>query len=148
MKNWKCKRCSVFAVLPFWYRCAIFQAAVCLLGRLSELNPALVQPRMRRVLTETLSQLTNSGQAKLEQHSARLLTQLTRQSPKFMRPYLGPLLQALLPKLRNEMKVRLSLSEVYYTLLIICFSMLTSQYMFCTQYPSYVWLVERRSYGI
>uniref|UniRef100_A0A8L8JYL6 Serine/threonine-protein kinase TOR n=1 Tax=Heligmosomoides polygyrus TaxID=6339 RepID=A0A8L8JYL6_HELPZ len=80
------------------------EAAVCLLGRLSELNPALVQPRMRRVLTETLSQLTNSGQAKLEQHSARLLTQLTRQSPKFMRPYLGPLLQALLPKLRNEMK--------------------------------------------
>ncbi|EPB75677.1 rapamycin binding domain protein [Ancylostoma ceylanicum] len=40
----------------------------------------------------------------LEQHSARLLTQLARQSPKFMRPYLGPLLQALLPKLRNEMK--------------------------------------------
>ncbi|KAK6019699.1 hypothetical protein OSTOST_14659, partial [Ostertagia ostertagi] len=80
------------------------EAAVCLLGRLSELNPALVLPRMRRVLLETLSQLTNSGQAKLEQHSARLLTQLTRQSPKFMRPYLGPLLQALLPKLRNEMK--------------------------------------------
>uniref|UniRef100_A0A0K0DNK7 Non-specific serine/threonine protein kinase n=1 Tax=Angiostrongylus cantonensis TaxID=6313 RepID=A0A0K0DNK7_ANGCA len=79
-------------------------AAVCLLGRLSELNPALVLPRMRRVLLETLSQLTNSGQAKLEQHSARLLTQLARQSPKFMRPYLGPLLQALLPKLRNEMK--------------------------------------------
>ncbi|KHJ89515.1 hypothetical protein OESDEN_10659 [Oesophagostomum dentatum] len=80
------------------------EAAVCLLGRLSELNPALVLPRMRRVLLETLSQLTNSGQAKLEQHSARLLTQLARQSPKFMRPYLGPLLQALLPKLRNEMK--------------------------------------------
>ncbi|KAJ1361790.1 hypothetical protein KIN20_021134 [Parelaphostrongylus tenuis] len=82
----------------------IQEAAVCLLGRLSELNPALVLPRMRRVLLETLSQLTNSGQAKLEQHSARLLTQLARQSPKFMRPYLGPLLQALLPKLRNEMK--------------------------------------------
>ncbi|VDM69925.1 unnamed protein product [Strongylus vulgaris] len=40
------------------------EAAVCLLGRLSELNPALVLPRMRRVLLETLSQLTNSGQAK------------------------------------------------------------------------------------
>ncbi|KJH44456.1 HEAT repeat protein [Dictyocaulus viviparus] len=82
----------------------IQEAAVCLLGRLSELNPALVLPRMRRVLLDTLSQLTNSGQAKLEQHSARLITQLTRQSPKFMRPYIGPLLQALLPKLRNEMK--------------------------------------------
>uniref|UniRef100_A0A0R3PDL2 Maestro heat like repeat family member 2B n=1 Tax=Angiostrongylus costaricensis TaxID=334426 RepID=A0A0R3PDL2_ANGCS len=42
----------------------IQEAAVCLLGRLSELNPALVLPRMRRVLLETLSQLTNSGQAK------------------------------------------------------------------------------------
>ncbi|CAI4230041.1 unnamed protein product [Auanema sp. JU1783] len=80
------------------------EAAVSLIGRLSEINPALVLPRLRRVLLETLDQLSNSGQSRLEQHSARLLVQIARQNPKFMRPYLGGLFTALLPKLRLDPK--------------------------------------------
>lgn len=38
----------------------IQEEAVALLGKLGDLNPAFVLPRMRKVLLETLSQLTNS----------------------------------------------------------------------------------------
>ena len=37
---------------------------------------------------------------RLEQHSARLIDQLTQQQPDFMRPFTGPVAKALLPKLR------------------------------------------------
>ncbi|CAI5438057.1 unnamed protein product [Caenorhabditis angaria] len=80
------------------------QACVTLLGRLAELNPALVFPRMRRMLLETLSQLTHSGQPRLEQHSAKMIAQIANQSPKFLRPYIGSMLAALIPKLRSELK--------------------------------------------
>ncbi|CAB3408784.1 unnamed protein product [Caenorhabditis bovis] len=80
------------------------QACVSLLGRLSELNPALVFPRMRKMLLETLSQLTNSGQAKLEQHSAKMIAQIATQCPKFLRPYIGSVISALIIKLRTEAK--------------------------------------------
>lgn len=81
------------------------QACVTLLGRLAELNPALVLPRLRLMLLETLSQMQQSGQARLEQHSAKMIAQLAKQSPKFMRPYVGSLMIAMIPKLRNDQKV-------------------------------------------
>ncbi|UMM14072.1 hypothetical protein L5515_002037 [Caenorhabditis briggsae] len=80
------------------------QACVTLLGRLAELNPALVLPRLRLMLLETLSQMMQSGQARLEQHSAKMIAQLAKQSPKFMRPYVGSLMVALIPKMRNDQK--------------------------------------------
>ncbi|PIC52687.1 hypothetical protein B9Z55_002688 [Caenorhabditis nigoni] len=83
------------------------QACVTLLGRLAELNPALVLPRRRLMLLETLSQMMQSGQARLEQHSAKMIAQLAKQSPKFMRPYVGSLMVALIPKMRNDQKVGL-----------------------------------------
>ncbi|EGT38372.1 hypothetical protein CAEBREN_31932 [Caenorhabditis brenneri] len=82
------------------------QACVTLLGRLAELNPALVLPRLRLMLLETLSQMMQSGQGRLEQHSAKMIGQLAKQSPKFMRPYVGSLMIAMLPKMRNEQKVK------------------------------------------
>uniref|UniRef100_A0A8R1DY04 Serine/threonine-protein kinase TOR n=2 Tax=Caenorhabditis japonica TaxID=281687 RepID=A0A8R1DY04_CAEJA len=80
------------------------QACVTLLGRLAELNPALVLPRLRLMLLETLSQMMQSGQARLEQHSAKMIAQLAKQSPKFMRPYVGSLMIAMIPKMRNDQK--------------------------------------------
>uniref|UniRef100_A0A158R4T6 Serine/threonine-protein kinase TOR n=1 Tax=Syphacia muris TaxID=451379 RepID=A0A158R4T6_9BILA len=81
----------------------IQKATVALLGKLAELNPAFVLPRMRKVLLETLCQLTYSRASRLEKHSAELINQIAYQSPKFMRPYMNPVLSALIPKLRIEM---------------------------------------------
>ncbi|EFO21688.2 phosphatidylinositol 3 [Loa loa] len=76
--------------------------AVALLGKLGSLNPAYVLPSLRNVLLETLTQLTNSGVPRLEEHSARVIAQVAKQSPKFAKPYMNPILTALVPKLSSE----------------------------------------------
>ncbi|KAK0422862.1 hypothetical protein QR680_007831 [Steinernema hermaphroditum] len=73
------------------------QEAVDLLGQLADLNPAFVYPRMRRVILETISKLKNSKKAKLEEHSALLIQKIAVQCPKFMRPYMSSVLEALTP---------------------------------------------------
>ncbi|VDK68536.1 unnamed protein product [Litomosoides sigmodontis] len=76
--------------------------AVALLGKLGSLNPAYVLPSLRNVLLETLTQLSNSGVPRLEEHSARVIAQVAKQSPKFAKPYMNPILTALVPKLSSE----------------------------------------------
>uniref|UniRef100_A0A915Q5B5 Serine/threonine-protein kinase TOR n=1 Tax=Setaria digitata TaxID=48799 RepID=A0A915Q5B5_9BILA len=76
--------------------------AVALLGKLGSLNPAYVLPSLRNVLLETLTQLTNSGVPRLEEHSSRVISQVAKQSPKFIKPYMNPILAALVPKLSCE----------------------------------------------
>ncbi|GMR47395.1 hypothetical protein PMAYCL1PPCAC_17590 [Pristionchus mayeri] len=80
------------------------EETVNLLGKIGQINPALVLPRLRRVLAETITQLTTSGDGRLEQHSARLIANMSCQSPKFMVPYMGQVLEGLLPKIRYEQK--------------------------------------------
>lgn len=94
------------------------EATVNLLGKIGQINPALVLPRLRRVLAETITQLKVSGDGRyapiiiiirdirsltiiahvfppscrLEQHSARIIALMANQSPKFMVPYMGQVL--------------------------------------------------------
>ncbi|CAJ0573038.1 unnamed protein product, partial [Mesorhabditis spiculigera] len=70
--------------------------------RMTEVNPAVIIPRLRRILLESLSQLKTSGNARLEQHSARLICQLARQNPDFIKVYVSPTTEALLSRLRIE----------------------------------------------
>ncbi|VDN22372.1 unnamed protein product [Gongylonema pulchrum] len=78
------------------------ERSVALLGKLGNLNPAYVLPSLRNVLLETISQLTNTGVPRLEEHSARLIAQVAKQSPKFIKPYMSPILAALVPMLRTK----------------------------------------------
>lgn len=41
--------------------------------------------------------------SRLEEHSARVIAQVAKQSPKFAKPYMNPILTALVPKLSSEM---------------------------------------------
>ena len=55
---------------------------------------------------------------RLEKHSAQLIHQIAYQSPKFMRPYMNPVLVALIPKLRMDIShvdvtVQVCLSEIF-----------------------------------
>jgi hypothetical protein len=54
------------------------QSAV-LLGQLSDLNPAFVFLKLRRIVLETISQLVNSKLAKIEEHNARMIARLAKQ---------------------------------------------------------------------
>ena len=50
-----------------------------LLGQLSDLNPAFVFLKLRRVVLECISQLKNSRVSKIEEHSARMIARLAKQ---------------------------------------------------------------------
>uniref|UniRef100_A0A183EPK0 DUF3385 domain-containing protein n=1 Tax=Gongylonema pulchrum TaxID=637853 RepID=A0A183EPK0_9BILA len=63
------------------------ERSVALLGKLGNLNPAYVLPKKNY---------------RLEEHSARLIAQVAKQSPKFIKPYMSPILAALVPMLRTK----------------------------------------------
>ncbi|GAV00928.1 TOR [Ramazzottius varieornatus] len=78
------------------------EATMCILGRLSSLNPAYVMPILRKVLIQLLNELEYSGVNKNREHSAKLLGHLIATAPALMRSYSEPILKALVSKLKDE----------------------------------------------
>ncbi|KAF6769741.1 hypothetical protein AHF37_12081 [Paragonimus kellicotti] len=73
------------------------------LGRLSDINPACVQPSLRRVLLHLLDDLANSGSTKNKEQSALLIACLISSAPRFFTPYAEPVLQNLVPRIRQAL---------------------------------------------
>ena len=71
------------------------EATMCILGRLSSLNPAYVMPILRKVLIQLLNELEFSGVNKNREHSAKLLGHLIATAPALMRSYSEPILKVL-----------------------------------------------------
>eukprot|EP00080_Pristionchus_pacificus_P015935 PDM75955.1 hypothetical protein PRIPAC_43798 [Pristionchus pacificus] len=92
------------------------EGTVSLLCKIGMLNPSLVFPRLRRVLLETIGQLINTKDAKMEEHCARLISHMVIQCPKFMRPYLRSVLEALLPKLKKDFRYDESIVHILNTI--------------------------------
>ena len=66
---------------------------MCIIGRLSNLNPAFVMPTLRKVLIQILTELEYSGIGRNKEQSARLLGHLIANAPKLVRPYQEPILK-------------------------------------------------------
>ncbi|KAI5755082.1 hypothetical protein M8J77_013919 [Diaphorina citri] len=79
----------------------IRERAVCILGRLSVLNPAYVMPSLRKTLIQFLSELEHSGMGRNKEQSARMLDHLVVSAPRLIKPYVQPILKVLVPKLRE-----------------------------------------------
>lgn len=79
----------------------IRERAVCILGRLSILNPAYVMPSLRKTLIQFLSELEHSGMGRNKEQSARMLDHLVVSAPRLIKPYVQPILKVLVPKLRE-----------------------------------------------
>ena len=56
------------------------EVAVNLLTKIGVINPALVLPRLRRVLLETIGQLTNSGEGRSVLDIKRIIERLRNDS--------------------------------------------------------------------
>ena len=69
---------------------------MCIIGRLSNLNPAFVMPTLRKVLIQILTELEYSGIGRNKEQSAKLLGHLTANAPKLVRPYQEPILKVCL----------------------------------------------------
>ncbi len=71
----------------------IRELAMCIIGRLSNLNPAFVMPTLRKVLIQILTELEYSGIGRNKEQSAKLLGHLIANAPKLIRPYQEPILK-------------------------------------------------------
>ena len=69
---------------------------MCIIGRLSNLNPAFVMPTLRKVLIQILTELEYSGIGRNKEQSAKLLGHLVANAPKLVRPYQEPILKVCL----------------------------------------------------
>merc|ERR1719341_2396332 len=79
----------------------IRELAVCIIGRLSILNPAYIMPSLRVTLIQLLIELEHSGMGRNKEQASRLLGHLVANAPKLIRSYVEPILKVLIPKLRE-----------------------------------------------
>ncbi|TWW56298.1 Serine/threonine-protein kinase mTOR, partial [Takifugu flavidus] len=79
----------------------IRELAICTIGRLSSMNPAYVMPFLRKMLIQILTELEHSGVGRNKEQSARMLGHLVSNAPRLIRPYMEPILKALILKLKD-----------------------------------------------
>ncbi|XP_065216693.1 serine/threonine-protein kinase mTOR isoform X2 [Planococcus citri] len=79
----------------------IREMSLCVVGRLSYLNPAYVMPSLRKTLIQVLAELEHSGMGRNKEQSARMLDHLAVNAPRLLRPYMQPILKILVPKLKE-----------------------------------------------
>lgn len=80
----------------------IREIAICTIGRLSTVNPAYVIPSLRKTLIQFLTELEHSGMSRNKEQSARMLDHLIVSAPRLIRPYMEPILNVLVPKLKES----------------------------------------------
>ncbi|KAI9827848.1 MAG: phosphatidylinositol kinase- protein kinase tor1 [Thelocarpon impressellum] len=80
---------------------AIREAAISILGRLTQVNPAYVMPSLRKTLIQLLVELEYSDIARNKEESAKLLSLLVAASQRLIKPYVDPMITVLLPKARD-----------------------------------------------
>ena len=74
------------------------QAAIVILGRLTNINPAYVFPPLRKLLLNLMESIKSSEDSKIEEESARLITLFVANTSDLVKPFTGTLMKTLLPK--------------------------------------------------
>ncbi|DBA66640.1 TPA: hypothetical protein ACH3X2_002209 [Trebouxia sp. C0005] len=75
--------------------------AIRVVGRLAGRNPAYVMPALRRHLMQLLSDMDHLPDSRHREEGAHLLGCLIHSAPRLVMPYVGPILKALVSKLRS-----------------------------------------------
>ncbi|KAI9850778.1 MAG: phosphatidylinositol kinase- protein kinase tor1 [Thelocarpon superellum] len=79
----------------------IREAAISIIGRLTQVNPAYVMPSLRKTLIQLLVELEYSNLPRNKEESAKLLSLLVAAAQKLIKPYVDPMITVLLPKARD-----------------------------------------------
>ncbi|EPS28844.1 Serine/threonine-protein kinase tor2 [Penicillium oxalicum] len=74
------------------------EAAICIIGRLSSVNPAYVFPPLRKLLVNLLTGLGFANTARQKEETAQLISLFVSNATKLIRSYVDPMVSALLPK--------------------------------------------------
>lgn len=74
------------------------EAAISIIGRLSNVNPAYVFPPLRKLLVNLLTGLSFATTARQKEESAQLISLFVSNATKLIRSYVDPIVTTLLPK--------------------------------------------------
>lgn len=77
---------------------AVKEASICIIGRLSSVNPAYVFPPLRKLLVNLLTGLGFANTARQKEETAQLISLFVSNATKLIRSYVDPMVTALLPK--------------------------------------------------
>lgn len=77
---------------------SVREAAICIIGRLSSVNPAYVFPPLRKLLVNLLTSLGFANTARQKEESAQLISLFVANATKLIRSYVDPMVTTLLPK--------------------------------------------------
>ncbi|KAI9793200.1 MAG: phosphatidylinositol kinase- protein kinase tor1 [Peltula sp. TS41687] len=80
---------------------SVREAAISIIGRLTEVNPAYVMPSLRKTLIQLLTEVEYSNVARNKEESAKLLSLLVAAAQRLVRPYVDPMVTVLLPRARD-----------------------------------------------
>jgi FKBP12-rapamycin complex-associated protein len=81
---------------------SIRSCAMTVIGRLAVRNPAYVMPSLRKALIQLLTEVQYGGDNRNREESAELLGHLIASSQSLIKPYVGPMLKVLVPKLTGN----------------------------------------------
>ncbi|KAL9017036.1 MAG: hypothetical protein Q9185_005638 [Variospora sp. 1 TL-2023] len=73
------------------------EAAITIIGRLTEINPAYIFPPLRKLLVNLMTGIKWSKDPKFEEDAARLISIFIANCFKIVKPYVSPLVNTLLP---------------------------------------------------
>ncbi|KAL8715140.1 MAG: hypothetical protein Q9220_001097 [cf. Caloplaca sp. 1 TL-2023] len=73
------------------------EAAITIVGRITEINPAYIFPSLRKLLVNLMTGIKSSKDPKFEEEAARLISIFIANCSKIVRPYVNPLVNTLLP---------------------------------------------------
>ncbi|KAL4938041.1 hypothetical protein BDV06DRAFT_201821 [Aspergillus oleicola] len=77
---------------------SVREAAICIIGRVSSVNPAYVFPPLRKLLVNLLTGLGFATTARQKEESAQLISLFVSNATKLIRSYVDPMVTTLLPK--------------------------------------------------
>ena len=92
-------RCLILAVNDEVF--AVREAAICILGRISHVNPAYVFPPLRKLLVNLLTGLVYSTTPRQKEETAHLIGLFVANATKLIRGFCEPMISAVLPKTRD-----------------------------------------------
>ncbi|KAL9624360.1 MAG: hypothetical protein Q9160_001322 [Pyrenula sp. 1 TL-2023] len=93
-------RCLILAVNDEVFM--VREAAICILGRIANVNPAYVFPPLRKLLVNLLTGLVYSTAPRQKEETAHLIGLFVSNATKLIRGFCEPMINAVLPKTRDS----------------------------------------------
>ncbi|KAJ2945763.1 hypothetical protein O0L34_g605 [Tuta absoluta] len=78
------------------------ELALCVVGRLSNINPSYTTPTLRQLFVQILMELQHSDSARNKEQSLRMVNNIISHAPRITRQFVDTILKVLVPKLREE----------------------------------------------